>query len=73
MTNINEIIINYTILVNNQKNRYYLNISEKPFDILYEFIHGNLEPPLILIKDQYNSIEERLLQKLFEIIDKFPR
>ena len=72
MTHINEIIINYTNLVNNQKNRYLLNISEKPFEILYEFIHGKLEPPLTLIKDQYNTIEQRLLKELFDIIDNFP-
>ena len=72
MTHINEIIVNYSNLVNNQKNRYYLNISEKPFEILYNFIHGNLQPPLILIKEQYNSIEERLLKELFEIIGVFP-
>ena len=72
MTHLNEIIIYYTILVNNQNNRYYLNISDKPFNILYEFIHNNLEPPLVLIQEQYNSIEERLLQELFNIIDNFP-
>ena len=72
MTHLNEIIIYYTILVNNQNNRYYLNISDKPFNILYEFIHNNLEPPLVLIQEQYNSIEERLLKELFNIIDNFP-
>ena len=72
MTHLNELIINYTNLVNNQKNRYYLNISDKPFEILSEFIHEHLEPPLVLIKDQYNSIEERLLNELFNIIDNFP-
>ena len=72
MTHLNEIIINYTNLVNNQKNRYYLNISDKPFNILNEFINDNLKPPLVLIKNQYNSIEERLLNELFNIINNFP-
>ena len=67
-----ELIINYTDLVNNQKNRYYLNISEKPFNILTEFIEGYLEPPLSLIKEKYATIEERLLNEIFAVIDKFP-
>ena len=72
MTHLNELIINYTNLVNNQKNRYYLNISDKPFNILYEFIHNHLEPPLVAIKEQYNSIEERLLNELINILNSFP-
>ena len=72
MIHINEIIINFTDLVNNQKNRYFLNISEKPFNYLYEFIYENLEPPLSLIKKQYNTIEERLLNEISKIIEKFP-
>ena len=69
---INELIINYTELVNNQNNHYLLKISEKPFNILYNFIHYNLEPPLVLIKEQYNSIEERLLNEIINIIKTFP-
>jgi len=69
---INELIIEYSKLVNNQNNHYLLKISEKPFNILYDFIHNNLEPPLTLIKEQYNSIEERLLNELLNIITKFP-
>ena len=56
----------------NQKNRYYLNISDKPFNILTEFVEGQLEPPLALIKEQYRTIEERLLNETFAIINKFP-
>jgi len=69
---INELIINYTELINNQNNHYLLKISEKPFNILYNFIHNNLEPPLLLIKEQYNSIEERLLNEIIKIINNFP-
>ena len=72
MIHLNELIINYTKLVNNQKNRYYLNISDEPFNILYEFIHNHLEPPLAEIKNQYNSIEERLLNELINILNSFP-
>ena len=72
MSHLNELIINYTNLVNNQKNRYYLNISDEPFNILYEFIHNHLEPPLVEIKNQYNSIEKRLLDELINILNSFP-
>ena len=72
MNHTNELIINYTNLINNQKNRFYLNISDEPFNILTEFIEGNLEPPLNLIKEQYRTIEERLLNETFAIIDRFP-
>ena len=72
MNNINNLIINYTKLVNSQNNRYFLNISERPFNILSLFIHDNLEPPLILIKYQYNTIEERLLHEIIKIINSFP-
>ena len=69
---INDLVIEYTKLVNNQNNHYLLKISEKPFNILYYFIRNDLEPPLTLIKEQYNSIEERLLNELIKIITNFP-
>ena len=64
MSHIKELITNYTELINNQKNRYYLNISDEPFNILYEFINNHLEPPLVAIKNKYNYIEEKLLNEL---------
>ena len=69
---IDKLVVEYAKLVNNQNNHYLLKISEKPFNILYYFINNNLEPPLTLIKEQYNSIEERLLNELLNIITKFP-
>ena len=72
MSHINELIINYTELINNQKNRYYLNISDEPFNILYEFINNHLEPPLVAIKNKYNYIEEKLLEELINILNSFP-
>ena len=44
----------------------------KPFIILNEFIIDYLKLPLASIKDKYNIIENNLLNKLFNIIDKFP-
>ena len=72
MNRINQIIINYTYLVNNQNNRYYLNISNEPFKILDIFINEYIKPPLYLIKTEYNTIEDRLLKELIEIINSFP-
>ena len=72
MTIINELIINYTKIVNNQNNRFKFKVSENSFNIISDFIHTDLEPPLILIRDQYNTIEERLLNELIRIINEFP-
>ena len=72
METIVELINNYTELVNNQNNHFYFKISEKPFNILYDFVKYNLEPPLILIKDQYNTIEQRLLEEITKIVETFP-
>ena len=72
MSHIKELITNYTELINNQKNRYYLNISDEPFNILCEFINNHLEPPLVAIKNKYNYIEEKLLEELINILNSFP-
>ena len=72
MNNLYELIINYTEVVNNQNNRYSFKVSHKPFNLLYTFIDDDIKPPLILIKSSYNSIEERLLNELNEIIKTFP-
>ena len=69
---INELIMNYTEIVNNQNNHYLLKISEKPFNLLYDLVHNHLEPPLELIKEKYNTIEERLLNEIIRIIETFP-
>ena len=72
MTIINELIINYTKVVNIQNNRFLFKVSEKSFKIIYDFIHSDLKPPLILIKNHYNTIEEKLLNELIRIINGFP-
>ena len=40
--------------------------------LLFDFVKYNLEPPLILIKDQYNTIEVRLLEEITKIVKTFP-
>ena len=72
MSNINNLIINYSILVDNQNNRYTFNVGREPFNYLKNFIKNNLEPPLLSIKSFYNSIEERLLEEIIKIVENFP-
>ena len=69
---INNLIINFTKLVNEQNNQYSLKIGNKTFELLLDFIHNDLEPPLLLIKNEYNQIEENLLGEILKIIDTFP-
>ena len=72
MYTINELIINYNILVQNQNNHYIFTVGEKPYILLKNFVKNNLEPPLILIKELYNSIEEKLTDEILKIADNFP-
>ena len=72
MENLIQLINNYTILVENQNNRYNFSIGEEPFNILNRFIDEELEPPLLLIYDKYNSIEEKLLNSIKILVKDFP-
>ena len=72
MTYLNILIINYMILVENQYNYFSLKITDKPFNFLNNFIKENLEPPLLLIRNKYNTIEESLLNEILKIISRFP-
>ena len=69
---INDLLTNFTEIVNKQNNRFILKISNKTFNLLYDFFNYDLEPPLILIRDAYNKIEEILLNKLLKKIESFP-
>ena len=72
MIKLNELIVNYTLLVQNQNNRFKFSFGQEPFDLLYNFTKNDLEPPLLLIKELYNSIEERLIEEITKIVDNFP-
>ena len=72
MEKMNELIINYNILVENQNNRYNFIVGEKPFKLLNQFIETELEPPLFLIKEKYDEIEQKLLSEIKIIADNFP-
>ena len=69
---INNLILNYTDIVNNQNNNFLFKISGDPFDLLFEFINNTLKPPLLLIKNEYNNIEENILNDVLKIIEDFP-
>ena len=72
MNIINELINNYSKVVNSQNNHYLFHISDNPFNKLSIFIFDYIQPPLKLIKDQYNEIEKKLLDKIFNITSTFP-
>ena len=69
---INELILNFTQVVNNLNNRYLLEIEQEPFNLLLKFTMEELQPPLLLIKREYNIIEENLLNEIIKIIETFP-
>ena len=66
------LINNYTLLVENQNSRYNFIMGENPFIKLNIFIKEELEPPLLLISDKYNSIEEQLLKTIQALVAEFP-
>ena len=72
MNNLIELINNYTILVKNQNEFFKFNIDEEPFYLINNFTEYDLRPPLYLIKEFYNSIEELLINKIMNIVDNFP-
>ena len=73
MANLIKLINNYNLLVSTQNNRYNFNVGQYPFDLLKNtFIKKELEPPLLLIKEKYSTIEEDLLNKIKNIADNFP-
>ena len=72
MLPIYDLIQNFTLIVKNQNNRFNFIISGEPFILMDDFIKEELKPPLLLIKDKYNFIEEQILDLIGEIADNFP-
>jgi hypothetical protein len=70
--NINKIIMSYQEVLLNQNNKFIFKISNEPFDLLYDFIKNILEPPLIKIKNQYNIIENKILETISFSLNNFP-
>jgi len=69
---INIIINEYRIILLNQNNQFIFKVSELPFNELYSFLKNVLEPPILLIKNEYNSIEGQILGEVVEVINGFP-
>ena len=72
MENLIRLINNYSSLVENQNNRYNFTFENGPFNLLKNFTDEELQPPLQLIYDKYNSIEEDLINRTREIVENFP-
>ena len=72
MTYLNILILNYMIVVDNQYNYFTFKMTDKPFNLLNSFIKENLEPPLLIIRNKYNTIEETLLNEIIKIVNRFP-
>ena len=69
---INIIINEYRVILQNQNNQFIFKVSKLPFNELYSFIKYVLEPPILLIKNEYNSIEGQILGEVVEVINGFP-
>ena len=69
---INNIINEYRIILLNQNNQFIFKVSELPFKELYSFIKNVLEPPILVIKNEYNIIEQQILGEVVSVIDTFP-
>ena len=72
MLSINNLINNFSEILNNQTIRFDFKISNESLLSLSEFISKELEPPLLLIKDKYNIIEDNLLNETIGLIRAFP-
>ena len=69
---INKIIMNYQDILYNQNNKFYFRISNDPFDLIYNFIDNELKPPLTKLKEQYNLIENEILESVSDSVNNFP-
>ena len=69
---INEIIMEYQEVISKQNNKFNFSVSNTPFELLYNFIKNILEPPLLQLKNQYDNIENRILEIMSDAINNFP-
>ena len=70
--NINKIIMSYQEILINQNNKFIFKVGNEPFELLNDFIKNILEPPLIKIKNQYNIIENKILETISNSLNNFP-
>ena len=67
---LNEMINNYTILVNEQNNRFKFIVSNASLEKFGIFSNNYLEPPLNEIKEYYDMIQNELLNKINELLNQ---
>jgi len=72
MNDLIDLINNYTILLKQQNMRFKFIFSNNSFNLLNNFTENELRPPLLLIKQSYNSIEDALINNIKEIMNNFP-
>ena len=65
-----EMIDNYTDLVNKQNNRFKFIVSNLPLEKFEFFSENYLEPPLDRIKEYYDMIQNELLKKVDELLSQ---
>ena len=46
-------------------------MNKDPFNIMNNFINGDLRPPLLLIKEKYDFILKQILNLVSKIVDNF--
>ena len=63
---------NFSIIIKNHDDHYKFKIGEEPFQLITSFIDEDIRPPLIIIKEKYNYIEEQILEVITSISDNFP-
>ena len=72
MKNLIALINNYSDLVTNQNNRFNFIIGDEPFNILNIYINETLSPPILMIKEKYDLIQNDLLSQITVIANNFP-
>ena len=72
MMPIYNLIQNFALIVKNQNNHFTFAISGEPFVLLNNFVEKELRPPLLIIKEEYDFIEDQILDLIAKIADNFP-
>ena len=62
----------YNEIIKSQNKKYIFEPNDNLINLTDDFFINILGPPLIKIKKKYNDIEMDLLNKIIELINKFP-
>jgi len=72
MTIFNNLIVEYNEIIKSQNEKYIFEPNDNLTNLTDDFFINILGPPLLIIKEKYNSIETDLLNQIIELINKFP-